>query len=427
VNTVWGIVIPVFSLLPMLTVMSRIMHRCWLAPGPFFAGVWSFYILIPMIGAPDFYISWKAVFAIFMAVLAVNFGSFFGLCLAALRANRRLASSNHLRLVRYLTTLIILGTISGLISIGITLSELGQDIRTLLSLNGLLEAAAQNSIARYQQGYTPPRLARVLVTGTYFGALAGGLLFTISKSRSRRLLAFFPFLPALLVTVVMTIKASILFCAILWIASYLASGILVRVKGGHQAWVSGILKGSVALGLMGAIMLFVQLARYGNTEDIRHVIEVLRVTFFGYFAAFSTWIDSNIGNPGAIPRWGAFSFAGVYDLLGISTRELGIFGGQTVDVGDSYTNVYTMFRSLIEDFTSMGTLILLLIVGFVTGYAFGRVRKGIIGYLPFLTMFYALTMWSHVTVLFAYNTFILAFGLWWISLIFTEKTSVQLK
>ena len=104
-------------------------------------------------------------------------------------------------------------------------------------------------------------------------------------------------------------------------------------------------------------------------------------------------------------------------MFGFGVRELGVFGDQSVDIGESASNIYTVFRPLIEDFTFAGALMVLALTGFVTGFSFVRMRNGSVASIAVVSLFYSFVAWSHVTSLLAYNTILLAFVLWWMTLI----------
>ncbi len=249
------------------------------------------------------------------------------------------------------------------------------------------------------------------------------MLFELADSRSRRLLAFLPFLPAILWSVVMTTKASILWCAVFWLASYFAAFLWAERDGGQQIR-RGIIFEERESGWIhrGAYCVHgyrandtIWRSRCGRRLVCRRSIKGSFCWLFG--SVFFLSLRCSQGHMDS-PAWGLYTFAGPYELMGIASREMGIYGeAASIEVGDSETNVFTIFRGLIEDFTPVGTLIVLTLFGFVAGYAFERIRKGKMVAVFFLSLFYAVTILSHVGSLFAYNSIILAFGLWLAALI----------
>lgn len=403
--------------------VSRLAHGSWLAPGPFFAGIWLLYLSLPMLLADEYFVWWGAILAIFFASLAVNTGSLLGVYVGrGVRVNSEVTNVDKIRMGRLLRNLLVISTFIGIASILLVMVDLGQGLRTLLSFRDLAEAAAQNSILRYQQDYSAPFVARILTTGVYFAPLSGGMLFAIANRVSWRLLSFLPLVPAVLWAMVMTTKASVLICVVLWLASFLAASLWGSDTNQNRNWRGLILKLFVLGVILGAFLILVQMMRYGDADlaGAIYVIHVLKVALLGYLAAFSTWLNQYLDQMGSA-TFGAYSFAGLYELLGLASREMGIYGDQSIDVGDSSTNVYTAFRSLIQDFTLAGALIVLVLIGFVAGFSFERLRAGNVAYVAIASLFYASVMWSHVTSTFAYNTIILAFLLWSGALIVSRR------
>ena len=53
---------------------------------------------------------------------------------------------------------------------------------------------------------------------------------------------------------------------------------------------------------------------------------------------------------------GAYTFAGVFDLLGIKQRQIGVYEQYETLAGGEDTNIYTLLRGLIQDFTLPGAM-----------------------------------------------------------------------
>ena len=83
-------------------------------------------------------------------------------------------------------------------------------------------------------------------------------------------------------------------------------------------------------------------------------------------------------------------------------RRLRIEWAPAIDVGFSSSNIFTVFRGLIEDFGIVGALVWLFGFGAVGGMAYQRVLEGLRGFLPLLTLAFAFTFVSVSFSLFAY-------------------------
>ena len=106
---------------------------------------------------------------------------------------------------------------------------------------------------------------------------------------------------------------------------------------------------------------------------------------------------------------GAGLFGGVFDLLGIAPRVQGLWAD--VDVlgpDEQVSNVHTVFRQLIEDFTVPGAAVLVFLCGIASGTAYRRLRDGRVEWLTVLVCFYVFVMPSYLASVYNYNSILLA-------------------
>ena len=135
----------------------------------------------------------------------------------------------------------------------------------------------------------------------------------------------------------------------------------------------------------------------------------------GHLPAFDIWFDRQPLLSTDLTCGGKF-FMGITNYLGIVERKSGIYD-EFVDIslyGDQ-TNVYTIFRILIEDFGIIGTLIFFLLLGYFAQRMYINVRtlRRYKSSLTFIVAFYFLTSWSFVTSVFVYTSYIVMFFLFY--------------
>jgi len=243
----------------------------------------------------------------------------------------------------------------------------------------------------------------------YAGPLFGGLLIAIDRRRRYLIIGALPMLPALLMTAIFTKRGFIIISILLWISSYLATRIL---RGNYQLFT----KRHLISGLLVAILLFIIVigawfARIGfrDTRSIaaRSYAEVCKIAF-GHMAVFSDWFERT-GFEVKTPLPGAYTFAGVFDLLGIRKREVGLFTEMVALSKGAASNIYTVFRVLIEDFTPLGSLVVLFLFAFLASRAYQRLIQGKARAMPILVAFYASVLWSFITSIWIWNSIIAAF------------------
>jgi oligosaccharide repeat unit polymerase len=151
-------------------------------------------------------------------------------------------------------------------------------------------------------------------------------------------------------------------------------------------------------------------------DDISTAVNKTLVALLGSPAIFSNWLE-NQDIWKLEPKGGIYTLAGIIQILGFTERLAGLYDTSIeLNMGDDIlkSNVYTAFRGLIEDFTLLGVLSLLLIIGVTVGLAYRLVAKGIPYGLPMLALFYAFTLWSGVVSILNYNSLFFAWLLFFL-------------
>lgn len=281
----------------------------------------------------------------------------------------------------------------------------------LLNPTAIALAARDFSIARYHQSYVVPVLGRTFTAFIYLGSLFGGIWFATARRR-QRWVAMLPIIPALMRGLILTARAGFLLPGILWVAGYLAASVLLATRirlPFASSLKSLVMTGLVVLLGLGLLAGF-QVLRdgLGNEQQIAYSLNKVKSSLFGSPPAFSLWLDRT-RDEGFRPTWGQYSFAGPFDALGFGDRQMGLFVDfqQLGNVG--MTNIYTMFRAIVQDFTLIGAFFLFGLVGAWSGFAYHRVRNGAYWYIPALILFYSFVLWSYVANILMENTFVLIF------------------
>ena len=156
-------------LLIFLAVFARVQQGSWLAPGAFFALIWSIFVFAPLILAPDFYMWSGAIWWILFVAFAVYVGSILG----SGRGFSKLIpyfsrdKTNKLKFP-WIRKIIFICTLLGLGAVIITLHSRGYNIFSLFSLDSIQQMGQDFSFARYHEGYSPPLLATFFSTFIYF-------------------------------------------------------------------------------------------------------------------------------------------------------------------------------------------------------------------------------------------------------------------
>jgi oligosaccharide repeat unit polymerase len=241
----------------------------------------------------------------------------------------------------------------------------------------------------------------------YPAVLLAGISFALARNRVQKWLAIVPLIPASLVGTVFAARAGLLISLICWFSGYFA--IRHRQTSGTYALFQKKFLVLVSAIMVGAVSFFmaidtVRIFKGGNFE-VGTDLPRLSKYFLGSVPAFCDWMH---GPKSQEITMGAYTFAGVFDLLGIKQRQVGLYERyETLDGGED-TNIYTLFRGLIQDFTLPGAIVFCILLGIAAGYAASWEAKNQVGSVLTLAGYYAFIIFSPLSSLFTYNGLILA-------------------
>ena len=279
------------------------------------------------------------------------------------------------------------------------------------------------------------RLSEIMV---YDVAILGGVLLSSTPTKWGRFrIIAFSFVPGVLIAVAHSTKWALFSC----IAFFYAGLLVYRVS---QSDFFLLRKGSFKkLALCAAALLLITTVSFvsrglQDTEDTDLIQSRLNLMFASYSSghlyAFSDWytyyMSEHFGTPyhsqmtysREHTTYGLYTFAPLFRLAG-STK--------TPEAADEYyeygdilqSNIYTMFRGLIQDFGLLGCLLFMFLFGLLIHWAFYRMllnRNPVFTVTVFvfsIGFFYAsfgrsLFTWSSIYFTFALMWAILAFNKW---------------
>lgn len=361
---------------------------------------------IPLETLPWWQVSWSALL-IFGLTLCLGIGAKFGggrprrLPRGSPNGtpwNRQLSPSLHLKIG-------LLCLPPAYLSVHLLLRDLGQGYEVFSSVDGLVTAAAAASIARYHDDFDASAVTRALNTFVFLSAFVSGWYVSRNDAPRRWGLLAVSLLPALAWTVLLTTKANLLFWLIYALAGFLAFGDS-RSRTPSSGW-KPVLWVSAGV-LLAALMFGVQLSRWGadSLDDVARVAETLAVAALGHVFALRQWIDESMN---WLPQtMGTRSFAGVLELVGVAPRVQGLYGEQNIDVGESFTNIYSALRGVIEDVGLPLSCALFFALGW-SGTLFEHRTSALSRAL--LAMQLAWILWSPIASVFNYNSLLFASAL----------------
>ncbi|MHB8502239.1 MAG: O-antigen polymerase [Candidatus Acidiferrales bacterium] len=405
---------------------ARLFSESWLAPSAFVGLVWSVYLMIPLLIAPEFLTPSLGVWVLLSLVMSIQVGAWLTAGEARRKQGIRLVATLDSLLLRKMEKAIIVSVVVAVLGAVYLGWKTVQENDLSLSGAGLLAIGSLLSVARYS-GENEPFIFRFLYMWVYPAALLGGIAFAFADSRKSKLICFAAAIPALVYVFVETAKAGLLFVVCCWLAGYLA----IRVVTGREHF--RLLSRKILIA--GAICVFAGLSLFVLTDAIRSRSEDqgvvlapdsarMKAAMFGYLSAFSQWMS---GSRSEGLGFGAYTLGGLFDLAGLHPRAIGVYTSSVTLPGLEENNVYTAFRGLIEDFSFPGAIVICFGFGALCGYGYEQLRRGRLRWALGVSAFYAFVGWSPLGSLFVYNGLILAWCVAGVVLLGGRRRAVERK
>jgi oligosaccharide repeat unit polymerase len=307
--------------------------------------------------------------------------------------------------------LVMIFSAMGLLAIYMQLNFLKIQIN---SLSDLLHAANKISIIRYTGGQDISKFGLVLMAFLYSGGFLAGIYNVVSKGLLNKFISLIPFIVMLIFTMINGVKTGFLFLLVIWISGFAAAHVYDK-KGEVRKPGLLILRACIIIALVLLLIPITQILRGGKTDTKIKLVNASALSYFCSFNAFSVWYHSYKNDELTGVK---YSLSGVHNFF-YGEREIGLYGEQNIEVGkyDNIpirTNVYTMTRGLIQDFTLYGAMAILFIAGILMQMVYYLTKRKNAFAMGMLALFYSIVLWSFTVNIINYNTLIFS---WIISLI----------
>ncbi|MGA8762860.1 MAG: O-antigen polymerase [Candidatus Sulfotelmatobacter sp.] len=400
-----------------LALYLRARSGSWLAPSSFLGLVWSCYLPVSLL-AVDHPLPGLGIWALLSLIVAVQIGSLVAEATAAEHSRNAMPAAGFSweegRRIRRSCWLVFLTALAGCAYFVYGTLRLFDQSFTFASL---IQMASRWTLLRYDEFFEPWPM-RLAAIWAYPAALLGGVWFGISCGWRDKSLGLLSLLPCLLITFLTGGRAAFLVGLACWLGGSW-SGRVVRLPGAAKLLSRGTLLCLAALA-GGLLLFFVAVNTFrgaGNATDTRDFAldfnsPQIRNYMFGPPAAFVDWFDHDDRGP---HTWGARTFPGLYDLLRIQRRTMGTYLDSANTVGTEGTNIFTMFRGLVEDFTLPGAFLVCGFWGYSSARAYSRHSAQAIPLLS-LAAYYAVALFSPLYCLFSFNSSVFAWVVAWLVL-----------
>ena len=401
----------VFVLFAVLTYFIVRQEMIWFTPASLFSILWCFVMGFSLISAPDYYFSPLALLLIVSMVLTFFVGGkvYSKFVLRAPQITN-VAFSGFQRVEKQINRFYIAFVICGFIAVFFLLKDSGIRLKGIFDWQGLKTISSELSRMRYE-GVRQSGFTMLFLSLAYCGTLFGGLLFAFSKRAKQRMLFLFILLPIFLYTFVSTARAVFLFALVLWVSSFCSASVLARKGFSKSVGRKTFLLIAGIGGFVFITFVFTQALRMNldpfSVENLKFLVGYLRSAFSGNVSAFSIWFDNFDFE--FSHQYFKNTFGGVYEQLGLGLRKPGVYQAQfDVNGQMSFTNIFTLFRLLIDDLSIYGAFIFLFALGFASAFLFFKSFYGSFVHAAILPGFIALLLWSFIASILAYNTILFA-------------------
>lgn len=361
--------------------LVRLHVGTWLFPACIFSLFWFGYTFIPLVVLFFVPVNPLSIGYIFLCCVSVSIPSFFVRWEAAflISKNRKNKANLESPFIRF--------SFWGCVTASLTCLSVNTVIQGFSLYDvvfNLLETAAEYTARRYSDDLKLNVFGQLSIVLAYPAAIFGGILYDSGdRKKANEKLIFFALAPAILVMLIQGAKGMLfLVIALFW------SGVVYsKLNRGEYGLVQRkSVKRTIAYAaLIFPVVVVSFLARglYG-VDDNQYVVSALIKYFASYSSAhiyaFSDWFSSVTGGVSTLRYVEDFHANGFYTFMAIF-YFLG--GGKEMPPGiyDEYfhygelieSNIYTMYRGLVNDFGLAGSFLFMMTVGMVLSICYWRV------------------------------------------------------
>jgi len=385
------------ALLPFAVgILARLTERSWVSPAALFALVWGGVALPAAVAFADVPGLTVALVWIFVATSTVLLGTLGARYATPWGDSTRLDRDTVREQFPGLRQIVLVTAIAGVGEIILMFGRQGFSFSNALSFTVIAQVTAANRADYLTSVIDQGLLERFLLLFMYSGTLFGGMLFRLARSRREAVLSCVPLALVLIVFALYASRMGALYGGSFWIAAYLATTILVGTWQDVLGWRFLFRIGLVALVLGFTIPVLTMVWRYSfgwRALDWRMMLG----DGFSFVAAFGLWFKDHVAQ-GSDFLWGGRALRRLVAPLGIH-HPLAL----EIEVGFTSSNVFTVLRDLIEDFGTVGSLLVLFMYGFVGRLAFTRTAGGRLQTIGILALVYAFALTSVAFSIFSYT------------------------
>jgi oligosaccharide repeat unit polymerase len=398
-----------------LSLFIRYYEKTWYSPSSLFALIWNLVIAFSILSAPDYYFSVKGIILIQLFIVAFFTG---GQWVRYSSPSKITPVENNIlpQINKHDEKVMLIGIASGVLALTLLLKDTGLSVSEVLNMSNIKAASFEMTNDRYN-GIRLSSSIMLFLTISYLASFVAGKVLASNPNNRLKLIITALILPIVFFTIVYTARSVLIFMLIIIAGSYFAhKPFFVRDKPVLLSKINLLLGLLIFVSLL-AVFVISQASRmdmdFTRGNQLTFLTNHLRVWFSGNISGFCTWLTMSYDT---VYSKGFISLAGLSEWFGVLHRKLGIYD-MAIDTNKKmeFSNIYTFFRYVIDDFGITGSLVFFLILGFVSHKFFDQSVKGNLTGAALLSGIFALLLFSFITSIFAYNSILFAwigFVLW---------------
>lgn len=343
----------------LITFLLLLRHRSVFAPSVFVSGFLSIYATLTLFSFGWNSVSYVACAVLLLTILMVVAGDELGLQLSAPQMKTEAGTNWCLWTFCTVAALAV-----ALMHVLVVVFFEGYSLASLFSWDGLLNAAVSFSHARYDGTYRPPLLARISLPFVFLAPLLVGNLVGSRGCQGRWgfVWTLASLSSPLAIAMIKTEKWPLVCSGIFYFTAFLSARHLLRKEPFPVVRYSLIsLSVFSALVLASWLSCVLRIGRFSSDAFYAGWDKILST--IGSLVVLSDWLDSYAFDFDM--QWGRGTFAGPLNVIGIQERKQGLYSGFVELPNGQYSNVYTVLRPLIEDFSIVGAMLCVFLAGFV--------------------------------------------------------------
>ncbi|WP_016791579.1 O-antigen polymerase [Vibrio cyclitrophicus] len=250
----------------------------------------------------------------------------------------------------------------------------------------------------------------------YTVAILGGLVY-IYLDRNRKLVCvLLVFIPSLIIMLVQAAKGTLFLCLVLFFFSFSLARSFERDEGllPKGFWKGAIVGLTIFLPAIVSSFLSRGLYQKGLDEAISGLFYYFNSYALAHLYAFSDWFSYYIGDSSLLEykdynglQFGFYSFMPLFRLMGVDKIvPPGVYEEYFYINDILQSNIYTVFRGGVLDFSLGGMLIVMFVFGVILNGLFWLLRRGryLFFVIPVLVMFTGFSYSSFIISLFIWNS-----------------------